>query len=426
MPLKLGSQRRELSKMNTYLVGGAIRDRLLGLPVRERDWVVVDATPDAMRTLGFRPVGRDFPVFLHPDTGEEYALARTERKTAPGHTGFVFHTEPGVTLEQDLQRRDLTINAIAESAEGLLIDPCGGLRDLQDRVLRHVSDAFVEDPLRVLRVARFAAWLHPFGFQVAPETLALMTTIAASGELEQLSAERIWRETQRALASPSPRTYIEVLHACGALSVLLPEVAALFGVPQRADYHPEIDTGIHVLMALDRAAEMGADPAVSFAVLMHDLGKAMTPADVLPRHIGHEATGVPLVHGVCDRLRVPNPYRRLAVAVTRFHLQCHKIRELRPITILKMLQELDIYRRIETLEPFLMACEADARGRGGGLHMQPYESAAWLRGLVPRVLAVRATPHVAAGLTGTALADALNRDRQAAIAAYRWETAHAG
>ncbi|MGB5098902.1 MAG: multifunctional CCA addition/repair protein, partial [Porticoccaceae bacterium] len=384
--------------MNTYLVGGAIRDRLLGLPVRERDWVVVGATPEAMRARGFRPVGRDFPVFLHPDTGEEYALARTERKTAPGHTGFVFHAEPGVTLEQDLQRRDLTINAIAESTEGLLIDPCGGLRDLENRVLRHVSDAFVEDPLRVLRVARFAAWLHPFGFRIAPETLTLMTTIAASGELEHLSAERIWRETERALGSPSPRTYIEVLRACGALRVLLPEVNALFGVPQRADYHPEIDTGLHVLMALDRAAEMRADSTVSFAVLMHDLGKAITPADVLPRHIGHEASGVPLVNEVCDRLRAPNPYRRLAVAVTRYHLQCHRIRELRPITVLKMLQALDIYRRLETLEPFLMACEADARGRGGGLEMQPYESAAWLRGLVPRVLAVRAAPHVAAGL----------------------------
>ncbi len=412
--------------MNTYLVGGAIRDRLLGLPVRERDWVVVGATPEAMRARGFRPVGRDFPVFLHPDTGEEYALARTERKTAPGHTGFVFHAEPGVTLEQDLQRRDLTINAIAESTEGLLIDPCGGLRDLENRVLRHVSDAFVEDPLRVLRVARFAAWLHPFGFRIAPETLTLMTTIAASGELEHLSAERIWRETERALGSPSPRTYIEVLRACGALRVLLPEVNALFGVPQRADYHPEIDTGLHVLMALDRAAEMRADSTVSFAVLMHDLGKAITPADVLPRHIGHEASGVPLVNEVCDRLRAPNPYRRLAVAVTRYHLQCHRIRELRPITVLKMLQALDIYRRLETLEPFLMACEADARGRGGGLEMQPYESAAWLRGLVPRVLAVRAAPHVAAGLAGAALADAINRDREAVIAAYRWEAAHAG
>ncbi|MGD9982657.1 MAG: multifunctional CCA addition/repair protein [Porticoccaceae bacterium] len=412
--------------MNTYLVGGAIRDRLLGLPVRERDWVVVGATPEAMRARGFRPVGRDFPVFLHPDTGEEYALARTERKTAPGHTGFMFHAEPGVTLEQDLQRRDLTINAIAESTEGLLIDPCGGLRDLENRVLRHVSDAFVEDPLRVLRVARFAASLHPLGFRVAPETLTLMTTIAASGELEHLSAERIWRETERALGSPSPRTYIEVLRACGALRVLLPEVDALFGVPQRADYHPEIDTGLHVLMALDRAAEMQADSTVSFAVLMHDLGKAATPADVLPRHIGHEASGVPLVNEVCDRLRAPNPYRRLAVAVTRYHLQCHRIRELRPITVLKILQALDIYRRFETLEPFLMACEADARGRGGGLEMQPYESAAWLRGLVPRVLAVRAAPHVAAGLAGAALADAINRDREAVIAAYRWETAHAG
>lgn len=410
--------------MNTYLVGGAIRDRLLGLPVRERDWVVVGATPDAMRARGFRPVGKDFPVFLHPESGEEYALARTERKTAPGHTGFLFHADPTVTLEQDLLRRDLTVNAIAETAEGVLIDPWGGQRDLEARVLRHVSPAFVEDPLRVLRVARFAAALRPLGFRVAPETLALMTTIAARGELAELSAERVWRETERALGSASPRTYVEVLRACGALAALLPEVDALFGVPQRADYHPEIDTGVHVLMALDRAAEMQADAAVSFAVLMHDLGKAVTPAEVLPRHIGHEASGVPLVHQVCDRLRVPNPYRRLALAVTRFHLQCHKIRELRAITVLNMLRELDIYRRGAILDPFLMACEADARGRGGGLHLQPYPSAAWLRGLVPQVLAVSAAPHVAAGLAGAALADALDRERQASIAAYREATAH--
>ena len=409
--------------MNTYLVGGAIRDRLLGLPVRERDWVVVGATPEAMRAQGFRPVGRDFPVFLHPESGEEYALARTERKTAPGHTGFLFHAAPSVTLEEDLLRRDLTINAIAETAEGVLIDPCGGLRDLDARVLRHVSPAFVEDPLRVLRVARFAAALQPLGFRVAPETLALMTAIAARGELAELSAERVWRETQRALASPSPRTYVEVLRACGALAVLLPEVEALFGVPQRADYHPEIDTGLHVLMALDRAAEMHADAAVGFAVLVHDLGKAVTPAEVLPRHIGHEASGVPLVHRVCDRLRVPNPYRRLALVVTRFHLQCHKIQELRAVTVLNMLRDLDIYRRGDILDPFLMACEADARGRGGGLHLQTYPSAAWLRGLVPRVLAVSAAPHLAAGLAGAALADALDRDRHAAIAAYREETA---
>jgi tRNA nucleotidyltransferase (CCA-adding enzyme) len=410
--------------METFLVGGAIRDELLGLPVQERDYVVVGATAAEMRAQGYRQVGRDFPVFLHPQTGAEYALARTERKRGQGHRGFEVQADPTVTLEDDLRRRDLTINAMARDLAGNLIDPYEGRADLAAGVLRHVSPAFVEDPLRVLRVARFAAAMRPLGFRVAPETQALMATMVTRGELAELSAERIWRETERALGSASPRTYVEILRACGALAALLPEVDALFGVPQRADYHPEVDTGLHVLMSLDRAAEMQADAAVSFAVLMHDLGKAVTPAEILPRHIGHEASGVPLVHRVCDRLKVPNPYRRLALAVTRFHLQCHKIRELRAITVLNMLRELDIYRRGEILDPFLMACEADARGRGGGLHTQPYDAAIWLRGLVPRVTAVSAAPHVAVGLAGAALADALDRDRQAAITAYRQETGH--
>jgi len=407
--------------MEIFLVGGAVRDRLLGLPVTERDWVVVGATPQAMRELGFRPVGRDFPVFLHPQTGEEYALARTERKSAPGHTGFVFHAAPEVTLEDDLRRRDLTINAIAESPSGELIDPYGGQRDLERRVLRHVSDAFVEDPLRVLRVARFAARFAALGFRVAPETLELMRAITASGELAQLSAERVWNETQRGLAAARPRAYVEVLRDCGALRALLPEVDALFGVPQRADYHPEIDTGVHLLMALDRAAELTADPSVRFAVLVHDLGKGITPPEVLPRHIGHEQTGIPLVEGLCDRLRVPTPYRRLARLVTRWHLRCHKIRELRPDTLLRLLQELDIYRRPETLEPFLLACEADARGRGGDFGQRPYAPAPWLRALAARVRAVAATPYVAAGLGGAELAAALEAERRRAIAAFQQE-----
>lgn len=405
--------------MEIFLVGGAIRDHLLGLPVTERDWVVVGATPQAMRDRGFRPVGRDFPVFLHPDTGEEYALARTERKATPGHTGFVFHAAPEVTLEEDLRRRDLTINAIAESAAGELIDPYGGRRDLEHRVLRHVSDAFVEDPLRVLRVARFAARLRPLGFQVAPETLDLMRAITASGELAHLSAERIWNETRRGLAASAPRAYVEVLRDCGALRALLPEVDALFGVPQRADYHPEIDTGVHLLMALDRAAELTADPGVRFAVLVHDLGKGVTPAETLPRHIGHEQAGIPLVEDVCDRLRVPMPYRRLARLVTRWHLLCHKIDELRPDTLLRLLRDLDVYRRSETVEPFLQACEADARGRGGDFAQRPYAQAPWLRALVACVRSVPATPHLAAGLTGAELAAALEADRRRAIAAYR-------
>ncbi len=412
--------------METFLVGGAIRDRLLGLPVTERDWVVVGTTPQALREQGFRPVGRDFPVFLHPETGEEYALARTERKAAPGHTGFVFHAAPEVTLEEDLRRRDLTINAMAESASGELIDPYGGRRDLDQRLLRHVSDAFVEDPLRVLRVARFAARFEPLGFRVAPETRELMRAIVASGELAHLSAERIWNETQRGLAAAMPRAYVEVLRDCGALGALLPEVDALFGVPQRADYHPEIDTGVHLLMSLDCAAALTADPSVRFAVLVHDLGKGITPPEVLPRHIGHEQTGIPLVEALCDRLRVPTPYRRLARLVTRWHLLCHKIGELRPDTLLRMLRELDIYRRPEILEPFLLACEADARGRGGDFGARTYTSAAWLRALAARVRAVSAAPHLAAGLGGTELATALEADRRNAIADFKREAASSG
>jgi len=408
--------------MEIFLVGGAVRDRLLGRPVTERDWVVVGATPQALRELGYRPVGKDFPVFLHPQTGEEYALARTERKSAPGHTGFLFHTAPEVTLEEDLRRRDLTINAIAEAPSGELIDPYGGRRDLERRLLRHVSDAFVEDPLRVLRVARFAAQLQPLGFRVAPETLALMRRISASGELEHLSAERIWNETRRGLAAAAPRAYVEVLRDCGALRVLLPEVDILFGIPQRADFHPEIDTGVHVLMALDRAAELTADPGVRFAVLVHDLGKGVTPAEVLPRHIGHEQAGVPLVEALCDRLRVPTAHRRLARLVTRWHLLSHKLRELRPETLLRLFRDLDIYRRPELLAPFLLACEADARGRGGDFGQRPYPNAAWLTGLAEQVRALSAAPLVAAGLEGAALASALDAQRHETVVAYQHAT----
>jgi tRNA nucleotidyltransferase (CCA-adding enzyme) len=408
--------------MEIYLVGGAVRDRLLGLPVTERDWVVVGATPEALRARGFRPVGRDFPVFLHPETGEEYALARTERKTAPGHTGFVFHADPGVSLEEDLRRRDLTINAMAESADGTLIDPYGGRGDLEHRLLRHVSAAFTEDPLRVLRVARFAARFQPLGFRVADETRALMAEVAAGGELHRLSPERIWNETVRALAAPAPRAYVEVLRDCGALRVLFPEIDALFGVPQRADYHPEIDTGLHLLLALDQAAALSPDPRVRFAVLVHDLGKALTPAEVLPRHIGHEGTGLPLVEGLCARLRVPADYQRLALLVTRLHLQCHMAPELRADTLLRLFRDLDIYRRPETLEQFLLACEADARGRGGAFPQRPYPAADWLRALAVQVQAVRAQPHLEAGLRGPALAAALDADRRAAIAAYQRAT----
>ena len=293
--------------MNLYLVGGAVRDKLLGYPFTEKDWVVVGATPEEMIEQGFRQVGSDFPVFLHPKTKEEHALARTERKSGPGYKGFQCFSDTSVTLEEDLSRRDLTINAIAEDNEGNLIDPYGGQRDIANKILRHVSDAFVEDPLRVLRVARFAARYQHLGFTIAPETLALMTAITSSGELQHLTPERVWVETNKGLGERSPRTYIEVLRHCGALKVLLPEVDQLFGVAQRADYHPEIDTGIHVLMALDQTAALDDDSAARFAVLVHDLGKGITPKDVLPKHSGHEERGVELVNALCDRLKAPKP-----------------------------------------------------------------------------------------------------------------------
>lgn len=405
--------------MKIYLVGGAVRDKLLGIPVRERDWLVVDAHPADMERLGYRAVGSDFPVFVHPDSGEEYALARTERKHGLGHKGFVFQTGPGVSVEEDLARRDLTINAMAEdTTTGELIDPHGGCRDLAARVLRHVSPAFVEDPLRVLRVARFAARFNYLGFRLADETRELMRAISASGELAALTPERVWRETQIALAESSPRTYIETLRDSGALVVLFPDIERLFGVPQRADYHPEVDTGIHLLMALDQAVRLSDQPEVRFAVLMHDLGKGITPAHILPRHIGHEEAGVPLVNAFCDRFRVPNAYRRLAIAVTRYHLLCHKFNELRPETTLKMLKGVDSFRNPDLFGAFLDACEADARGRRG-LEEQPYRAAPWLRRLFAAIQNLPIDQLVARGLQGAAMGAAVDQQRLTAIANYR-------
>ncbi len=404
--------------MKIFSVGGAVRDKLLGLPVKDRDWVVVGATPQQMLDQGFRPVGKDFPVYLHPRTAEEYALARTERKSGKGHTAFQFTSDPGITLEEDLARRDLTINAIAEDANGQLIDPYGGQRDIANRVLRHVSPAFAEDPLRVLRVARFAARYRHLGFRVADDTLALMSALTASGELDHLSAERVWQETDLALGESSPRTYIEVLRACGALRALLPEVDRLFGVPQRADYHPEVDTGLHILLALDQATTLSDNPAVRFAVLVHDLGKGITPAAILPRHIGHEEGGVPLVNQVCDRLRVPQRYRQLAVAVTRYHLLCHKIESLRPATILKILKGLDAFRQPDNMAQFLLACEADARGRTGFAD-RPYPSAAWLHTAFTTVRDLSAQEFVERGLTGAAIGAALDARRIELLTAYK-------
>jgi tRNA nucleotidyltransferase (CCA-adding enzyme) len=364
--------------MKIYLVGGAVRDELLNLPVRERDWVVVGATPDELLAKGFTPVGKDFPVFLHPQTKEEYALARTERKTGPGYRGFDTRSSPDVTLEQDLERRDLTINAIAKDEAGNLIDPFDGQRDIRDRWLRHVSPAFVEDPVRVLRAARFAARFAPLGFRVASETIDLMRNIAASGELDALVPERVWQETQRALELPAPQTFFEVLRQTHALKAVFPEVDSLFGVPQPEQWHPEIDSGLHTMMVLEQAARLTPDPIVRFAALTHDLGKAVTPTEELPRHVMHEIRGVPIIDKLCDRLRIPTAYREVARLVSRYHLNVHRAPELRESTLLEMLEKLDAFRRPERFEQFLLACEADARGRKG-LENREYSQTDYLR-----------------------------------------------
>ncbi|SDG66705.1 multifunctional CCA addition/repair protein [Propionivibrio dicarboxylicus] len=349
--------------MRIYKVGGAVRDALLGLPVQDRDYVVVGATPEAMRAQGFKPVGRDFPVFLHPQTHEEYALARTERKSGHGYAGFVFHAAPDVTLEEDLARRDLTINAIAEADDGTLVDPFGGIADIEARVLRHVGPAFVEDPVRILRLARFAARF--VDFRIAPETAALMRQMVDAGEVDHLVAERVWQELARGLMEKKPSRMIEVLRQCGALARLLPELDRLFGVPQRADYHPEIDTGVHVMMALDCAAAEERELPVRFAVLMHDLGKGTTPAADLPRHPGHETRGVELVEAVCARLRVPTECRDLARLVTRYHGDIRRGRELRAATVVRLLERSDALRRPQRFEQLLQACDCDFHGRLG-------------------------------------------------------------
>jgi len=401
--------------MKTYLVGGAVRDELLGLPVGERDWVVVGARPEDLLDRNYRSVGKDFPVFLHPETKEEHALARTERKTGPGYRGFETRFSPDVTLEQDLERRDLTINAIAkDTATGRLIDPFGGERDLRERWLRHVSPAFVEDPVRVLRIARFAARFAPFGFRVAPETLALLQQIAARGELDALVPERVWQETQRALESRAPRRYFEVLREAHALAIVFPEIDRLFGVPQPAQWHPEIDSGVHTMMALEQATKLSPDPVVRFAALTHDLGKGVTPRKEWPSHIMHEERGVPLVEDLCRRLRIPNAYREVAALASRYHLNVHRAGELRAKTILELLENTDAFRRPERFEQFLLACEADARGRLG-LENREYPQAAWLRSA--REVASRVELDAAdyAALEGPQIAERLRKRRISAL-----------
>ena len=351
--------------MQVYLVGGAVRDHLLGHPYHEKDYVVVGATPEQLLAQGYQPVGKDFPVFLHPKSKEEYALARTERKAGVGYHGFEFYTAPSVTLEEDLIRRDLTINAMAMDDEGKIYDPYNGQHDLTQRLLRHVSSAFIEDPLRVLRVARFAARYHAFGFKVADETLALMQQLSDSGELNALTPERVWKETSRALMEPHADIYFEVLRTCGALKILLPEIEALFGVPQRPEYHPEIDCGIHTLMSLQQACRQNYSLDVRFAVLVHDLGKALTPQNEWPRHIMHEERGVQPVTEVCERLKVPTNTKQLAIAVCKEHLKCHQAFQLKAGTLWRLLQRLDVLRRPERVEAFVQACECDSRGRLG-------------------------------------------------------------
>ncbi len=403
--------------MRIYLVGGAVRDQRLGRPVADRDYVVVGATVPQMLERGFRPVGKDFPVFLHPQTQEEYALARTERKTGHGYHGFSFHADASVTLEQDLARRDLTINAMALDEHGTLVDPFGGARDLDARCLRHVSPAFVEDPVRVLRVARFAARYAPLGFRIAEETLALMRQMADSGELDHLVAERVWQETRKALGEPMPAAFLHSLRASGALRVIFPEVDALYGVPQRAEYHPEIDTGRHVEMVLDMAARLApGDDLVGFCALTHDLGKALTPAEQWPRHVMHEERGVAPLHALCARLKVPAEHAALAEGVCRHHLLAHRALELRPATVLQLLERLDALRRGERLSRFLLACEADHRGRLGHAE-RAYPQADYLRAAWTAAQSVDAAPFLAQGLRGPAIGAAMRTARQHAIAA---------
>ncbi len=400
--------------MQVYLVGGAVRDTLLGLEPRDRDWVVVGATPQQMQELGYRAVGKDFPVFLHPDTGEEYALARTERKTAPGYHGFEFHASPEVTLEEDLRRRDLTINAMAQDSDGNIIDPFNGREDLESGRLRHVSSAFVEDPVRILRVARYAARYARWGFHVAHGTHALMKRMVQNGEVDSLVAERVWQEMEGALGEAAPQRFFEVLRNCGALARILPELEALFGVPQPKHHHPEEDSGIHTLMVLEQAARLSPNTHIRFAALVHDLGKGTTPEEEWPRHIAHEARGVPLVEELCKRLRVPKEYRELAVLVTREHLNYHRAAELLPTTMLKLLERLDAFRRPERLEQFLLACEADSRGRPG-FEEQQFEQPDIFRRAHQAAMQVNARDIVARGFTGKAVGEELHRLRTLAI-----------
>jgi tRNA nucleotidyltransferase (CCA-adding enzyme) len=400
--------------MQVYLVGGAVRDALLGLPVKERDWVVVGSTREELARLKYREVGRDFPVFLHPDSHEEYALARLERKTAPGYRGFAVEFGPEVTLEEDLARRDLTVNAIAQAADGSLVDPHGGQRDLKARLLRHVSPAFVEDPVRILRIARFAARFAPLGFTVAPDTMTLMRAMVERGEVDALVAERVWQETEKALREPGASVFFRVLRECGALKVVYPEINALWGVPQPEKWHPEIDTGVHTMMVLDQAVLLSADTKVRFAALVHDLGKATTPHSEWPGHKGHEERSVALIETLCDRLKLPGEYRDLSIIVARYHGNVHRAFELRPNTILGILEKVDAFRRAERFTQALIACEADSRGRLG-LEKNPYPQRQYLQAARDAAATVKPTPEDLADNAGPLIAERVHQRRLKAI-----------
>ncbi len=397
--------------MDIYQVGGCVRDRLLGLPVNDHDWVVVGADAQTMLAHGYRPVGKDFPVFLHPHTHEEYALARTERKTAPGYRGFAFYAAPDVSLEDDLQRRDLTINAMAETANGEIIDPFGGQQDLQAGILRHVSPAFAEDPLRVLRLARFAA---RFGFRVADDTKQLIKQMISAGELDHLVAERVWQETAKALSEAIPSRFFYTLREVGALPILFPEIDRLFGVPQHPKWHPEVDTGVHVMLVLDQAAKLSDDLAVRFAALCHDLGKGETPADILPSHQGHETRSVQLTEQLCLRLKVPRDMQTLAEKVAELHTEIHRLFTLSAETVLAVFEKLDSFRRPERFGQYLLAGEADFRGRPGYETVEMPEKAV-LQACFDAASAVKADAFVKAGLQGLAIAKALKNARLQAI-----------
>lgn len=397
-----------------YLVGGAVRDSLLHLPIKDRDYMVVGATPEQMLAQGYKQVGKDFPVFLHPKTQQEYALARTERKTAAGYGGFSVDAAPNVTLEQDLLRRDLTVNAIAEDDAGNRYDPFNGVNDLNNRILRHVSDAFIEDPLRVLRVARFAARFHSLGFNIADETKTLMAKISQSGELEALTAERVYIELDKALSSDAPQVFFSVLQECGALTVLFPEIDALFGVPQPEQWHPEIDSGVHTLMVLEQAAKLSHDNAVRFASLVHDLGKALSPKETLPKHHGHGQKGLPLIKALCKRFRVPNEYRDLALLVSDQHQNIHNAYELRAETIVKLFDKADFWRKPHRLQQLLLSCEADAKGRTG-FELSPYPQAGYIQQCFKVAADVAVKDVIEAGYKGAEIRQQLTAQRIEAV-----------